>query len=535
VVSVSTPQGQGGDVGIRAKNYPDKIELPPELSGMVRATMDLTQTTHQNKDHWKDADPLSGRAALPHSVRKMARERSRLEFDNNSWYSGMLRTAANHIVGTGPRLQVLLDDAKRNAAIERTWNRWATAIGLTEKLKIAVITDWKDGEAFAMRAERPSLFPVTLDIRLYEGDQVSQPYWHVLDPSIEDGKRVDNLGNAVEYWIYDHHPGDVNIGHVNLLAGDWYRADDVCHLFRQNRPGQLRGLPRCSPALDFLAHMRRFDKATLSTAEKGANWGVFMRTNSSAVIPEPSPENFMSVEWDRDRLNFLPEGWSPEQLKAEHPGSTNEQYQRSSLMYFCRCANMPYSLAAGTSKDSNFSAANMDITNLWEPEVLGEQNRITQTLLASIFRWFLEDIMISTDLLDGLEIPISEIGYQFFWPPLPQSNETDRATAATARITSGQSILRDEYSRMGKDFETSMKVGAQDYGVTPEEFKKALFAKHFAIGGAPGGETAPKPEGERGGVSPLIPSRAARPGGEGNADDAEQKSAEDAEQEAATA
>lgn len=453
----------------------------------MKAGFDLTKTNHENKRHWADSDALSGRAAYFKQERKIARERSRLEAANNSWYAGMLRTAANHIVGTGPRVQFYLQDEAANSALERAFRKWTQTIALVEKLRVAVETYWRDGEWFAMRSGSPKLWPIQLDIRAYEPDQVAMPYWHVLDPTLEDGKRVDNLGNAVEYWIYNHHPGDLNVGHVNLLGGNWYPADDVIHLYRADRPGQLRGFPRCAPALDWLAHMRRFSKATLSAAEAAALWGVFIKTTSSQVTPAQMPADLMTIEFERNVMNFLPDGWEPQQLRADHPTTTNETFQRTELTYFARCANMPYSLAAGTSRDSNFSSAKMDIKNTWEPEVRSEQEKLTRDVMAPIMRWWMEEVAICTDMLDGAP-PISEIEYQIVWPPLPQSDETEQATAAQTRIQSGLSTLPQEYIRNGEDPEASLRKGAAFFGVSVEDYRKALFGKLFATAGAVGGD-----------------------------------------------
>lgn len=475
-------------MSLSTRNLPDKISLPAEWSKPLRATMDLTRTTRENTRHWKDADALSARAGMGHSQRKIARERSRLEAMNNSWYAGMLRTAANHIIGTGPRLQVMTADPEVNARIEAAWKNWAMRVRLAEKLRIAVETYWRDGECFGMRANSPRT-EVGTDMRLYEGDQVSQPYRQRMDPTIDDGKRVDNLGNAVEYWIYDIHPGDIGVGFVNFLKGDWYPASEVWHLYRADRPGQLRGIPRCAPAIDWLAHMRRFSKATLSAAEQYALMPLFCQTTGAAVTPAKMDEELAVSNWERAALNFLPEGWVMASPDPKHPATTNEMFQRTELMYFCRCANMPYSLACGTSKDANFSAAKMDIKNLWEPEVHSEQDTVTNTILVPLFQWFLDDCALVPGILDDAP-PVSEINFQFFWPPLPQSDEIDVANAAILRMTSGQSNPATEALLRGEDDETNCITAARCYGITVEEYKAARYAKHFAISGTPGGAPA---------------------------------------------
>ncbi|MEO2033594.1 MAG: hypothetical protein ABGZ35_16060, partial [Planctomycetaceae bacterium] len=97
----------------------DQRGQPFPRTSNVRASFDLAKTTAHNRRHWANADSLSARAAMSPAVRALVRQRSRYEFDNNSWYSGILRTAANHIIGCGPRLQVLTTDADANTRLEK--------------------------------------------------------------------------------------------------------------------------------------------------------------------------------------------------------------------------------------------------------------------------------------------------------------------------------------------------------------------------------------------------------------------------------
>lgn len=457
----------------------------------VNASFDLTRTTRENQRHWADSDALSGRSAYYKLERKTARERSRHEAANNSWYSGILRTAANHIFGSGPRLQVMTDDNVLNAAIERSWRKWTKATNFYNRMRMAVETYWRDGEVFLMKIRRPTLRPVDLDVRFFESDQVSQPWGTAIDPSLEDGIRVDMAGNPIEFWFLDHHPGDLTIGHTNYLSGKWFDAEDVIHLFRQDRPGQLRGFPRCAPGLEHLAHMRRFSKATLASAEQSAVQSTFMKTTAAGIRAARMPSPWLVTDFERNAVNYLPEGWEPFQLKSENPGTTNEQYQRTELTYFTRCTGQPYSLAAGTSRDSNFASAKMDIKNTWEPEVKSEQSTIDVIVMAKTFRWFLEALAIDTDVLDNAGL-LDEIDFQFFWPPLPVSDEADQADAVATRIATGQSTFSTEAASMGGvDDDALVQQAARDNGVTPEEYRQARFNKTFGIvAQAPAGANA---------------------------------------------
>ncbi len=465
-----------------------KTELLDQFGSVIKreqpqaalARFDLAQTTAHNRRHWAFADGLSARAAMSPAVRTIVRKRSRYEADNNSWYSGMLRTASNHIVGNGPRLQVLTDNPEANTRIERAFNRWARGICLAEKLRVMVETYWRDGEVLAMRTARPRNWPISLDIRTYEAEQCAAPWiGSVLsDPYVDDGVRIDPNSNEVEYYFYDHHPGDVSF--TPTLKGNWYPSDDVIHLFRRERPGQVRGIPRCTSALNTLPVMRRQEMATLLASETAASFATYLKSTSSALDPVPSAEAFQEMEIAFNMLSTLPAGWEIAQVEGKHPGPQYEMFQRQSLMSFSRCTNMPYALAAGTSKDSNFSSLKGDMKNVWEPEVRTEQNRIELAVIETIFRWFLEDAVYVPGLLDGLP-SIGDIDHQWYWPPLPNLDEVDSATAAHLRVSTGQSTLSKEHANRGTDFDTEVSRAALDFGVDVPTYKRAIFASEFGV------------------------------------------------------
>lgn len=455
-------------------------EVKPDYFAPVRAKFDLAQSTAHNRKHWSMADSLSAKAAMSPAIRSLVRKRSRYEADNNSWYSGMLRTASNHIIGNGPRLQVLTDNPVANTRIERAWNRWSRSVMLADKLRVMVETYWRDGEVLAMRTCRPKNWPISLDIRTYEAEQCAAPWigQSLGDPYIDDGVRVDPNTNEVEYFFYDHHPGDTSF--APSLGGKWYPSNEVIHLYRRERPGQTRGIPRCTSSLNTLPVMRRQEMATLLAAETAASFATYLKSTGSAIGAAQSPADFAEIEIAFNMLTTLPEGWDIAQVDPKHPGPNYNQFQMQALMSFARCTNMPLALAAGTAKDSNFSSYKGDIKSVWQPEVCTEQNRIELAVIETVFRWFLEDAVYVPGLLDGLP-SISEIDHQWYWAPLPNLDEVEAATAAQLRISTGQSTLSKEHANKGTDYDTEITRLALDFGVDEAVMKQALFVSTYKI------------------------------------------------------
>lgn len=459
----------------------------------VRAKFDLAQTTAENRKHWGSADNLSARAALSTAVRRVCRIRSRYEAENNSWYAGILRTAVNHICGgSGPRLQLLTGNAEADRRIERAWANWSRRTDFADILRQSVEAYWRDGEVFMMRAEHPFATGVSLDVRLIEADQIQAP-WDAPahgDPFSDDGIRFDRSTNEMAIYVLDHHPGGPAYMRTNL-QGHWYRAgQDITHLFRAERPGQTRGIPRATPALQTLPIMRRQELATLYSAETAANFAMFLKSNSPAIDPTDSPSDFAEIEITRNMLTTLPAGWEIGQVEPKQPGPLYEMFQRQALMSFCRCTNMPYTLAAGTGKDANFSSFKGDMKNVWEPEVRVEQNRIEVAMLEPVLRWFLESAIFVPGLLNGLP-PLEQIEHRWHWPPLPELDAIESAQAAQLRMKSGLSSLSEEYARRGADWQTESERAASDFGVPSDIYRQAVFASMFGIPFTPGQPITP--------------------------------------------
>src|SRR3989339_1207665 len=80
----------------------------------IRARFASAETSENNRRHWAFADSLSADAAATSDVRRTLRNRARYEVANNSYARGIVLTLANDAIGTGPRLQMLTDNAEAN-------------------------------------------------------------------------------------------------------------------------------------------------------------------------------------------------------------------------------------------------------------------------------------------------------------------------------------------------------------------------------------------------------------------------------------
>jgi capsid protein len=287
----------------------------------LRGRYDSALTSDNNRRHWANADGLSANAANSPEVRRILRNRARYEVANNSYARGIVLTLANDIVGTGPRLQLLTEDAEANRQIEQAFNQWAKAVSLAEKLRTLRMAQTQDGEAFAVLISNPRLdTTVQLDLRLIEAEQITTPDLRWNDTRAIDGIVFDAAGNPTEYHVLREHPGN---GKSFVKDYDRIPAEAVLHVFRVDRPGQSRGIPEITPALPLFAMLRDYSLATLDAAKAAAYYAGIIYTDAPPHGETDAVEALDPIELDRNTLLTMPGGWKMAQLHAEQPAVTH--------------------------------------------------------------------------------------------------------------------------------------------------------------------------------------------------------------------
>ncbi|MCR4412468.1 MAG: phage portal protein, partial [Thermoguttaceae bacterium] len=334
---------------------------------------------------WAGADLLSADAAANAQVRRVLRSRARYEVANNSYARGIVLTLANDCVGTGPRLQMLTDDAEANRLVEQQFDEWATAVGLPEKLRTMRIARAESGEAFAMLLSNPKIDSlVKLDLRLIEADQVATP--ELASPGASenavDGIVFDSFGNPVEYHLLRSHPGDPRSG---SLEYERVPAAAMIHYFRADRPGQSRGVPEITPALPLFAHLRRYTLAVLAAAETAADFAAVLFTDAPANGEAQEVEPMDLVELERRVATVLPGGWKLSQVHAEQPATGYGEFKKEILNEISRCLSIPYNVAACNSSGYNYASGRLDHQTYYK-SIRVDQSQLVATAGARLRR-----------------------------------------------------------------------------------------------------------------------------------------------------
>jgi len=448
----------------------------------LKARYDASADPDGMRRWWANADALSADAANSAEVRRKLRMRARYEVANNSYAKGIVLTLANYIIGTGPRLQMLTANTELNSLVEKEFARWCKAINLASKLRTMVQSKVVDGEAFALLVTNPKVdSPVKLDVILVEADQVTTPYISMLDKNAVDGIRFDRYGNPAEYDILPEHPGSLQL---TTLKPDVYKASQVLHWFRPDRPGQHRGISEIVPGLTLYAMLRRYGMAVVEAAETAANYSAVLE-QSVVDGDEADPiEPFSTEEVERNMLTALPRGSKLNQLKAEQPTSGHDQFVRTTMNEASRCVNMPLNVALCDSSKSNYASGRMDYQVFYKAVGIDQadnENRIIDRLFNE---FLLEARMVYDPIRDAGQMAVRP-DHQYFWDGLEHVDPVKESKSTEIELGVGMTSFAREYARKGLDWENEMGQQAKALGLTLKEYQQRIVDKIFPKPQAP--------------------------------------------------
>lgn len=437
------------------------------LPRWIRARFDAAQTTKDNARHWAAAEFLSADAEADSATRKILRTRARYEVQNNSYARGIVSTLANDTVGTGPRLQMLFKDEKLNKEIERDFAAWAKRTHLAAKLRTVRMAQCQDGEAFILLAQNPNLrSDVKLDLQLVEADRVTDSELQS-DASSVDGITFDPFGNPVSYKVLKSHPGGDGGFSIETES---IKAENMIHVFRQDRPEQHRGIPEITAALPLFAHLRRFTLAVVSAAEAAADFAGVLYTDAPANGEADAVEAMDSIQLERNMLLTMPGGWKMAQVDPKQPVTTYGEFKREILNEISRCLNIPFNIAAGNSSGYNYASGRLDHQTYYKALKV-DRSHIEEVILDRILEvWLFEWRLVRRRALGRCEFR-----HVWFWDGQEHVDPQKEANAQSVRLQSRTTSLASEYAKQGKDWETELRQIAREkelmekLGIAPDE------------------------------------------------------------------
>jgi lambda family phage portal protein len=442
-----------------------------------------------------DANKLTGPALA--ILRDSARDLVR----NNGHAESGLRTIANHVVGWG----IVGKPAKPNPQADAAWKAWAESTDCdTEGRKnfygiqrLFMRTIAESGECLIRkRVRRPEDgLALPLQLQVLDPDYLDTSKTDVTGPAggpIINGVEFDMIGRRVAYWLFKEHPGSSRPGSSQSSR---IPAESIIHGYREDRPGQVRGISWFSPVLLKFKDFDEFDDATLMKQKIAACLAVIVTDVDGQATPLGVADADKNPEWDSLEPGMIANMAPGKSVTVVEPPKVSEypDFCKTTLRTIAAGLGVTYEDMTGDYSNMPYSAARMSRLRHWDDVQEWRWQMLIPQLCNPVWGWAMQAAAMMGK--------VSPEGVAPAWtaPPPAMMDPNTEVTANRNRVRSGQAsqseVLRElgydpkaVYAEIAKDNETFDKLGL----VLDSDARKTSAAGLTQA--RPGGTVIPSPD-----------------------------------------
>tara|TARA_Y100000310_G_scaffold243676_1_gene248273 strand:- start:39420 stop:40811 length:1392 start_codon:yes stop_codon:yes gene_type:complete len=378
------------------------------------------------------------------------RERSRYLRRNNANAHKAVEVVTNNVIGKGIMTEISGAQAQRAKDL---WKAWAESTAcdfdgrhdLAGLQRMAMDAIQESGEVLIRRRIIDDAFPVKYQI--LESDFLATDRQEGLltnGNTVIQGVEFDSLGRRVAYHLYETHPGSTTYSGLSTLKVNRISADEVYHLYRQERPGQARGVPWATPCMIKMKDLDDFEDATLMR-QKIANLFVAFVSDISAEV-ECDDESDLGERMVPAMIEHLPPGKTVDFADPPEPQNFQE-FVKVNQRSIAQAWGITYESLSGDYGNVNFSSGRMGWIEMGRNIEAWRKHLIINPFLKNAQK----DFLFMGQLLG---ISFGDLTFDHIAPRRelidPQKEYDAMVTAMRAGLESRSSAIRS----LGKDPET---------------------------------------------------------------------------------
>lgn len=253
---------------------------------------------------WEGAGSSDANSEVEANIRTLT-DRSEDLIRNNGYATNAQRIWTEGLIGEGMTGEIKAVGGKKERLVkERTelWEAWAQdprecdyhGIHDFNGLQALICDAWFSGGNTVI-VRRPALDNKTapLRIQVIEGALIDVEKTGTTENggSIVNGVQFSASGRFQGIWLLDRHPGSSRIFGISLLnsTSNFFRAEDIIHVFSARRPGQVLGVPRLSNTILTMKDADNWEYAKLKQALVASCFGVLVSGEDTTGIDTGNP------------------------------------------------------------------------------------------------------------------------------------------------------------------------------------------------------------------------------------------------------
>lgn len=423
------------------------------------------------------AQSTSADSEIKGSLRALRNRARQLERDND-FVRQFLRAVQNNVVGQGIpfQAQVKMQRGNRlnepiNDQIERAWMNWARKeschaagrLSFCDIERLAIRSVARDGEIFIRVVRQkfgPSKVPMALEIieaDLLDDEKSGQaPNGN----EIRMGVEFDQWGRPTAYYFHQKHPGDFQFANQKIPDSKSHKrvpADEIIHLFIQERPHQTRGFSWLASAMTRLHQLQGYEEATVIKARIAASVMGFIQSPEGELRGDDVEGADRVTDMSPGLFNYLAPGETVNVPDMGEPPTQYDAFVTATLRAVASGAGVSYETLSRDYSRSNYSSSRLallDDRDHW---------RVLQKWMIENFHRVIYERWLDMAVLSGsLSLPGYETDEQRYrdvrWMPRGWAwiDPQKEVAAYKDAIKGGLTTMSDVIAQAGGDFDDLM-------------------------------------------------------------------------------
>lgn len=429
------------------------------------------------------------------AIRAKSRDLSR----NNPYGAGALDSLVVNFVGMGVRPQSRIDHeaigisedvaARFQNQAEAAWLRWNRVADAANRLTFDRL-QWQafrgvleagDIGALAVGVEEPGR-PFSLACQLVEADRIATPDGYRSNSNVRDGVVVGARLEPLGFYVRTTYPGG-DTAHQAYRSGEYQlvpprhgTSPGLVFLCDQKRPGQTRGLPIFTPALNYFCDLADYMEAELVAARVAACFALVIRgsvnptTQAASASAGLTDGTGAAVQELSPGIIAYTGGETIESFSPNRPPTTFQSFIETILRAIARSLNLPYELLSSDWSRSNYSNLRGAMMQAYR-FFLTSQDWLATTFCQPFYELCLEESIIRGYVdAPGWE-EYRELYCSADWLPRQGQQWVDPETEAKATeiaLRLGIQTLADICGSQGKDWEAQLRQRRRELDLCEE-------------------------------------------------------------------
>jgi len=382
------------------------------------------------------------------------RNRARDLVRNNPYAARIVSVIPANVVGRGIMPNIRGRDEVQREVLLALWKEFAEALTLDfdecldfygmQALIMRAVPESGDILIRRRRVSPSSGFPLRLQV--LESDHLARDKT-LTAPSgnkIVMGVEIDSNGTPVAYHLYPNHPGSTEIEDIRT-SFDTIRvpAGDIAHVFKKDRPGQVRGVTWFAPVMARLRELDEFENAMLVKQKVSACFSAFVYDIEAPIDATGEDQELAIERLEPGIIEYLPSGKDIKFATPPMPAQgTYETYIDNVLHSIAAGVGVSFEALTGNYSEVNYSSARMGWLEFGRNIDSWRKHMLIPQFCDKVFKWFLEAAAIMGYDTEGAAVS---------WTPPRREllDPTKEIPANISAIRSGISTLSDVIRQIG--------------------------------------------------------------------------------------